>query len=233
MLLASHRHRFWTGSKRVGVQAPASPMQAPTVLVVDGHLLFRSGVRLVLEEGGLRVVGEAASGDEALALVLEHAPAVVIIDADLPPTGATSTIRRLAECAPEVPVLVLADVAGPAEVAEAVLAGAKGYLLKDSPSSVLAAGIRAVAGGASLVLPPSAVALLRHSGAGRGTMHPLTTRELQVLGLMASGRDNGEIAAELFISPRTAKSHVSHILRKLQAENRTQASVYAARAGLV
>ena len=145
------------------------------------------------------------------------------------------TIRRLRSLSPGTRAVVLTGQEG--LVAEAVAAGACAYLLKTSPLAALADALRAAAGGHSLILPAAAAPLLEagHEQASvkSGELIDLSARELEVLRLVAGGRDNAEIAAELFISPSTAKSHVSHILGKLSSQNRLQAAVYAVRCGLV
>jgi DNA-binding NarL/FixJ family response regulator len=230
MLLNSHRHRKGTASEE---ESPAAFVEqaTPRVLLVARDALVRNGLRLVLEKYGLAVSGEASTGDEAVAFVHEHRSDIVLVDMEAS-ARPLEIVRRLSEAAPATAVLTLGEAPGGSAIVEAVAAGATGYLLKEASPAELAVAIRAAASGA-LVLPPAATALLRLSEGRRDAAPQLTARERQVLTLIASGRDNGQIATELFISPRTAKSHVSHILRKLKAENRTVAAVHAARIGLV
>jgi DNA-binding NarL/FixJ family response regulator len=231
MLLDSHAHAAETAFEEKAGDAWAED-DGPAVLLVGRDPLLRSGLRLVLEQSGLSIAGEAASGDEAVELVLADRPSAVLVDME-GSSRPLEILRRLAHLGRrEITLLALSETPGGAAIAEAVGAGASGYVLKEASAAELAAAIRASARGA-LVLPSTAAALLQ-APAPRGDAPPcLTARERQVLGLIASGRGNGQIAAELLISPRTAKSHVSHILRKLQAENRTEAAVHAARIGLV
>jgi DNA-binding NarL/FixJ family response regulator len=207
------------------------------VVIVDDHDLFRRGLRELLEEQGIRVVGEAADGDEAVRLVAHATPDVVVMDLSLPRRSGVEAIRALGTAAPLTRVLVLTISADEATVMEAIMAGASGYLLKDATIAEIAAGVRAAAGGESLISPRIAAGLLERMRTGEveeGVERAeLSTRELEVLGLLAEGRDNEEIAATLVISPRTVKNHVSSILAKLQMENRIQAAVYAVRRGLV
>jgi DNA-binding NarL/FixJ family response regulator len=230
MLLNSHRHRTGTASEE---ESPAAFVEAgsPRVLLVARDALVRNGLRLVLEECGVAIAGEASTGDEAVACVQECRPGVVLVDME-GSARPLEIVRRLTQAARAPTVLALGDAPGGSAIVEAVAAGAGGYLLKEASPAELAVAIRTAASGA-LVLPPSATALLRRSEGRRDVAPRLTAREREVLALIASGRDNGQIATELFISPGTAKSHVSHILRKLEAENRTAAAVQAARIGLV
>jgi DNA-binding NarL/FixJ family response regulator len=211
-----------------------------TILLVDDHDLFRAGLRTVLTEHGMRVVGEAASGEQALAACAEHTPDIVLMDVRMPGMGGAEATRQLAQTMPSARVLMLSISADEDDVMEAVEAGASGYLLKGSDIDELLAGIRAVAAGDALMSPIVAARVLdRIRAQSRPTPHDaylareLSDRELEVLRLIADGRDNGEIASVLVISPKTVKNHISNILAKLQMENRIQAAVYAVRSGIV
>ncbi|MGH3091076.1 MAG: response regulator [Gaiellaceae bacterium] len=210
------------------------------VLLVDDHDLFRTGLRTLLEEQGLQVVGEAENGQVALRLVGELAPDVVIMDLNMPGLTGVETTRRITGASPLTRVVVLTISVEDDDVMNAVMAGACGYLLKDSSIDQLIAGIRAAAGGESLISPQIAAKLLQRlraqtadTGAAATILAELSDRELEVLRLIANGKDNAEIARELFISPKTVKNHISNILMKLQIENRIQAAVYAVRSGIV
>ena len=210
------------------------------MLLVDDHDLFRSGLRSLLEEQGLQVVGEADNGREALRLVGELAPDVVVMDLKMPGLTGVETTRQVTSIAPRTRVVVLTISADDDDVMEAVVAGACGYLLKDSSIDTLIAGIRAAASGESLISPQIATKVLQQlraqtadTTAAKTIRTELSERELEVLRLIANGKDNAEIARELFISPKTVKNHISNILMKLQIENRIQAAVYAVRSGLV
>jgi DNA-binding NarL/FixJ family response regulator len=210
------------------------------VLLVDDHDLFRSGLRSLLEEQGLQVAGEADNGQAALRLVSELAPDVVVMDLNMPGLTGVETTRQLAGIAPHTRVVVLTISVDDEDVMDAVMAGACGYLLKDSSIDELIAGIRAAAGGESLISPHIAAKLLQRlraqtadAAAARTIRTELSERELEVLRLIAIGKDNADIARELFISPKTVKNHISNILMKLQIENRIQAAVYAVRSGIV
>jgi DNA-binding NarL/FixJ family response regulator len=211
------------------------------VVVVDDHNFFREGLRDLLSEQGLEVLGEAGTGEAALKLVEQTAPDVVVMDLNMPGMGGVEATRRLTEAAPNTRVVVLTIAADSGHVIDALMAGACGYLLKDAAVEDIVTGIRAAAAGESLISPPIASKLLTRLRADQreepetvpgvaGT--GLSEREIEVLRLLAAGKDNAEIAQELFISPKTVKNHISSILAKLQIENRIQAAVYAVRSGI-
>ena len=210
------------------------------VLLVDDHDLFRTGLRNLLQEQGVHVVGEAAAGHEALQGVRELAPDVVVMDLNMPGMTGVEATRQIAGVAPLTRVLVLTISDQDGDVMDAILAGACGYLLKNASIHELMLGIRAAALGESLISPHIASKVLQHLRAS--TAQPdiaetiraeLSDREIEVLKLIANGKDNANIAAELHISPKTVKNHISNILMKLQIDNRIQAAVYAVRSGIV
>jgi len=210
------------------------------VLVVDDHDLFRTGLRNLLEEEGVNVVGEAENGETAIRLASDLTPDVVIMDLNMPGAGGVETTRRLSSLTPLSRVVVLTISADDDDVMNAVMAGACGYLLKDSSIQELIAGIRAASEGESLISPQIAAKVLQRlraqskdADAAEVIRAELSDRELEVLKLIANGKDNAQIARELFISPKTVKNHISNILMKLQIENRIQAAVYAVRSGIV
>jgi DNA-binding NarL/FixJ family response regulator len=213
---------------------------APRVLLVDDHDLFRTGLRNLLEEQGVHVVGEASAGSEALRYVRELAPDVVVMDLNMPGMNGVEATRQITSLAPLTRVLVLTISEQDSDVMDAILAGACGYLLKDSSIQELMAGINSAAVGESLVSPTIASKVLQRVRASSANPHAeetirseLSDREIEVLKLIANGKDNAEIAGELHISPKTVKNHISNILMKLQIENRIQAAVYAVRSGIV
>jgi DNA-binding NarL/FixJ family response regulator len=210
------------------------------VLLVDDHDLFRTGLRTLLEAQGVDVCGEAETGTEALNQIRETVPDVVVMDLNMPGIGGVEATRQITMIAPSTRVLVLTISDQDADVIDAILAGACGYLLKDAAIVELMAGIRAAAMGESLVSPVIASKLLQRVRATHSSPRDaetirseLSDREIQVLKLIANGKDNGQIAADLHISPKTVKNHISNILMKLQKENRIQAAVYAVRSGIV
>jgi DNA-binding NarL/FixJ family response regulator len=209
------------------------------VLLVDDHDLFRTGLRNLLEEQGVQVVGEAASGSDALRIVREIAPDVVVMDLNMPGISGVEATREITSIAPLTRVVVLTISDQDDDVMDAIVAGACGYLVKDSSIEELMRGITAAAVGESLISPPIAAKVLQRMRAvtldqGAETIRAeLSERELDVLRLIANGKDNAEIAQALHISPKTVKNHISNILMKLQIDNRIQAAVYAVRSGIV
>ena len=210
------------------------------ILIVDDHDLFRAGLRHLLGEQGVKVVAEASDGGTAIRLAQELAPDVVVMDLNMPGLSGVETTQELTGHLPTCRVVVLTISAEDEDVARAVVAGACGYLLKDSSIQELVAGIRAAAAGDALISPYVAGKLLQRLRDEWSPAEELETiraelseREIEVLKLIANGKDNADIAGELFISPKTVKNHISNILMKLQIENRIQAAVYAVRSGIV
>jgi DNA-binding NarL/FixJ family response regulator len=210
------------------------------VLIVDDHDLFRTGLRNLLEEQGVVVVGEAAGGAEAVRIVRELSPDVVVMDLNMPGMGGVDATRHIAGIAPLTRVVMLTISDQDNDVMDAILAGACGYLLKDASIQELMAGIRAASLGESLISPTLAAKVLQRVRAtstqpeiANTIRAELSDREIEVLKLIANGKDNAVIAAELHISPKTVKNHISNILMKLQIDNRIQAAVYAVRSGIV
>jgi DNA-binding NarL/FixJ family response regulator len=220
--------------------APARSAETIRVLLVDDHDLFRTGLRNLLEEQTVQVVGEAAEGAQAVRLVRELAPDVVVMDLNMPGMTGVEATRQVTSLAPLTRVVVLTISDQDEDVMNAILAGACGYLMKDSSIQDLMQGIRAAAVGESLISPHIAAKVLQRMRA-TGTNEQdaatiraeLSDREIEVLKLIANGKDNAQIAGELHISPKTVKNHISNILMKLQIDNRIQAAVYAVRSGIV
>jgi DNA-binding NarL/FixJ family response regulator len=210
------------------------------VVLVDDHDLFRTGLRNLLEEQeGVRVIGEGGNGAEAVRLVRELAPDVVVMDLNMPSMTGVEATRHITALSPLTRVIVLTISDEDSDVMDAIVAGACGYLLKDASISDVVGGIRSAAVGGSLVSPTIASKVLQHVrastadiGMAESIRTELSDRELEVLKLVANGKDNAQIAAELVISPKTVKNHISNILMKLQIQNRIQAAVYAVRSGL-
>jgi DNA-binding NarL/FixJ family response regulator len=209
------------------------------VLLADDQTLVRSGFRMILRaERDIDVVGEASDGAEATSLARELDPDVVLMDVRMPGTDGIEATRRITARSPRSPrVLVLTTFDLDEYVYEALRAGASGFLLKDAPEEQLVSGIRIVAAGASLFAPAVTRRLIeRFAGAGPSPLPPslseLTPRELEVLRLVARGLSNAEIAAELVLSEHTAKTHVAHILDKLDLRDRVQAVVLAYESGI-
>ena len=210
------------------------------VVLVDDHDLFRTGLRNLLEEqDGVQVLGEASNGAEAVQFVREAAPDVVVMDLNMPTMSGVDATRLITAQSPLTRVIVLTISDHDADVMDAIVAGACGYLLKDSSIENVVSGIQSAAVGASLVSPAIATKVLQRVRATTADTDmadairaELSDRELQVLKLIANGKDNAQIAAELVISPKTVKNHISNILMKLQIHNRIQAAVYAVRSGI-
>jgi DNA-binding NarL/FixJ family response regulator len=209
------------------------------VLVVDDQALVRGGFSMILEaEPDLAVVGEAADGVEAVRMVAERTPDVVLMDVRMPRMDGIEATRRITAAA-RARVLVLTTFDLDEYVYDAVRAGASGFLLKDVPPRDLAHAVRTVAAGNSLVAPTVTRRLLeefvRRPPPGRRSerLDGLTDRELEVLGLLARGWSNAELAAHLVLSETTVKTHVTRILAKLGLRDRVQAVVLAYEAGLV
>jgi DNA-binding NarL/FixJ family response regulator len=210
------------------------------VLLADDQTLVRGGFRMILRaEPDMDVVGEAADGAEAIAVARELDPDVVLMDVRMPNVDGIEATRRIVDGSERAPrVLVLTTFDLDEYVYEALRAGASGFLLKDAPEEQLVSGIRIVAGGASLFAPTVTRRLIERFAGAAPTPPPpalseLTPRELEVLRLVARGLSNAEIAAELVLSEHTAKTHVAHILDKLDLRDRVQAVVLAYESGIV
>jgi DNA-binding NarL/FixJ family response regulator len=210
------------------------------LLIADDHPAFRAGLRLLLEsldDFEVEVVGEAENGEQALSAVIELSPDVVVMDLQMPGLGGIETTRRVVAAAPHVRVLVLTMFEDENSVLAALRAGAHGYVLKGAGQEQLARAIRAVAEGESIFSPAIAKRVIdsfaRSGVSQRPLVFPeLTEREREVLDLIARGLSNPEITRQLVLSPKTVRNHVSNILAKLQARDRSAAIVRAREAGL-
>ena len=202
------------------------------LLVVDDHPVVRAGMVAVLgEEPDLEVVGEAANGAEALALVPRLSPDVVLMDLRMPVMDGAEATRRIVD-GPDAPhVLVLTTYDTDADIVRAVEAGARGYLLKDAPTPVLTEAIRRAARGETVLAPPVAARLADRLRAPAGP--ELTAREVEVLGLVARGHSNADIGRRLFIAEATVKTHLIRAFAKLGVADRTAAVTEAHRRGLI
>jgi two-component system, NarL family, response regulator LiaR len=210
------------------------------VLVVDDHDLFRTGlVRMLQVQPDIEVVAQASMGRMGVRLARELHPAVILMDLRLPDLDGIQATREIVRGDPAARVIVLTVAADEENVAAAVLAGARGYLVKDIPVDDVIGAIRAAAAGESWLSPRAATAVLDRMrrehvepSGDPGATANLSPRELEILRLVARGMANAEIAAELNISPRTAKNHLSSVLSKLGVTNRVQAAIFAVRSGL-
>jgi DNA-binding NarL/FixJ family response regulator len=199
-------------------------------LIVDDHEVVRQGLRLALSRSrNIRVVGEASDGAEAVAIALRRNPTVVIMDVRMPGTDGLEATRLLATALPEAKVLLFTAYSERSLVTRGFEAGAKGYVLKEAPHETLVRAIETVAAGGEFVDP----ALMPEALDGRASGDMLTAREREILQLLANGMSNTDVADALFISPETVKSHVRHILSKLEADTRTQAVAIALREAMI
>jgi two-component system NarL family response regulator len=199
------------------------------VLIVDDHALFRTGVaNIINQEADLRVVAEAGNGVEAVAAYERHHPDVTLLDLRMPVMDGVEVVRRIRALEPRARVIVLTTYDTDDEIARALKAGAKAYVLKDISADDLVACIRDVLAGKTYLAPAAAAKL------AEGVTHvQLTPRELATLRLTADGKANKEIASELGISERTVKTHLGHLFEKLGVTSRTEAIKVATRRGLV
>ena len=247
---------------RIGSQVSSTVSRGSRTLNADGHRparivladdqqLIRLGIRSVLtREEDLEIVGEASDGREALELCRRLSPDLLLTDVEMPGTDGLEATRRIKAELPSTSVLVLSAHDDPEYMLGAVQAGADGYILKENAVPLIADAVRAVLGGEPSFDPGLSVRLLRSlpgrglPDGGRGNLSPdqarrreemvdaLTEREREILGLVARGLSNGQIARELFLSVGTVKTHVHHVVKKLGVSDRTQAAVLAIRLGL-
>jgi DNA-binding NarL/FixJ family response regulator len=209
------------------------------VLICDDHPLFRQGLRRLLETvPDFEVVGEVERGDEVTAAVRKRRPDVVVLDVELPGASGVAAVAELRAAVPAIRVLMLSGFSDPTRVRAALRGGADGYVLKNAPPKELIEAIRRVAAGHSVLAPAVAEAVatsLREEPEEervRRLLASLSERELEVLRLAAEGESNAGIGKQLFISEGTVKNHMTHILRKLGVEDRTQAAILAVKHGL-
>ncbi len=203
------------------------------LLLADDHPIVRDGISAIVEsQSDMEVVGEAEDGEEAVELAERFKPDVVLMDLRMPRMTGVEAIRQIKSRLPRTQILILTTYDNDESILEGLQAGAQGYLLKDSSRQDLLGAIRATARGQSL-LPPSVAGRLISRLQSGATALELSPRELEVLRLMADGKRNREIGEALFLSEKTIKAHVSSILRKLNAEDRTEAVTIGLRRGLI
>jgi two-component system NarL family response regulator len=205
------------------------PAVTSTVLLVDDHALLRTGVaNIINQERDLHVIAEAANGMEGLEEFRRHRPDVTLLDLRMPVMEGVETVRQMRAIDPQAKVIVLTTYDADEDIARALHAGAKAYVLKDISADALIACIHAVLAGKTYLAPAAAAKLAEHV-----TQVQLTPRELAALRLMADGKANKEIATDLGISERTVKTHLGHLFEKLGVTSRTEAVKVATRRGLV
>ncbi|CAM4130049.1 response regulator [Lederbergia lenta] len=219
------------------------------IVIIDDHQLFREGVKRILEfEHSFTVVAEGDDGSDAVRLVEEHSPDVVLLDINMKQTNGIEATRQLIEAFPTTKVMILSIHDDEAYVTHALKTGASGYMLKEMDSSELIEAVKRVAEGGSYIHPKVTDKLVNEyrrlanqSNKGRGyqqpevhvPLHLLTSRECEVLQLLADGKSNRGIGDALFISEKTVKNHVSNILQKMNVNDRTQAVITAIKNGWV
>lgn len=208
------------------------------ILVADDHLRFRDGMRAMMRHAGeVELVGEAATGDEAIAAADALQPDIVLMDLRMPGVNGIEATRRILETSPHMRILVLTMYEDDDSVFAALRAGARGYLLKGADKEEILRAIRAVSSGEAIFGPAIAQRLMRYFALPRPPMAPiafpeLTEREREILARIAQGWSNQEIAMSLVVSLKTVRNHVSNIFSKLQVADRTQAILQARKAGL-
>jgi DNA-binding NarL/FixJ family response regulator len=201
-----------------------------TVLIADDHEVVREGLRLaLLRSPHVRVVGEASDGETAVSLTERRRPDVVIMDLRMPTMDGIEATEEILTRVPEARVLVFTAYSERALLQRGLESGARGYILKEAPHETLLRAIEKVAAGETFVDP----GLMAEFVAGQGQADILTPREREILQLLADGMSNADVAAKLFISQETVKSHVRHILAKLEADTRTQAVAIALREAMI
>jgi len=217
----------------VEASSPSSsdaPTREITTLIVDDHEVVREGLRLALSRAPhIRVIGEASDGASAVALAERRRPDVVIMDVRMPGMDGLAATKILSEKLPETAVLIFTAYSERSLLSRGLESGAKGYILKEAPHQTLLRAIEKVANGDGYVDPALMPAFL--SGKERDDM--LTGREREILQLLADGMSNADVASKLFISQETVKSHVRHILAKLEADTRTHAVAIALREAII
>ena len=200
------------------------------VLIADDHPVVRQGLAVLLEvQDDITLVGQASDGPEAVRLTLEQLPDVLLLDLKLPVLDGIGVLSELQGQAVSTRVVILTSAAGPGSPAQALQAGAAGFLYKDVDPDALVRAIRSVHDGHTVLAPQAAGLVATRPGADVRGMGALTNRELQVLSLLADGRSNREIARTLGVAEKTVKTHVSAVLAKLGVADRTQAALLAVR----
>jgi DNA-binding NarL/FixJ family response regulator len=225
-------------------QPDSTQRQRPiTVVVVDDEQMIRGALTQTLTRGGLDLVGEAANAQDALRLVVDVRPDVVLMDLRLPDSAGVQAIEQLALLAPASRILILTRTEQN-RVIEAIVAGATGYILKSAPPNAIIAAVKATAAGESVISSQIAGKLLQRirerdipvtttsDNAANAIRAALTERELEIFERLASGKSNHDIARELSLSTNTVHNHIASILAKLHLDNRIQAAVQAVRSGI-
>jgi DNA-binding NarL/FixJ family response regulator len=214
-------------------------MEQIRVLIADDHPLFRDGLCTLLNSGSeAEVVGEAATGDETIALAATLQPDVILMDINMPGVNGIEATRRILHTSPHISILVVTMYEDDDSVFAAMRAGARGYLLKGADQEETLRAIKAVSRGEAIFSPAIAKRLIRYFSPTRAAVTPpqafpeLTDREREILTLLAQGHNNADIAQRLVLSPKTVRNHLSNVFNKLQVADRVQAIIRAREAGL-
>jgi DNA-binding NarL/FixJ family response regulator len=216
--------------QRTGLSTNGESTHEITCLIVDDHEVVREGLRLSLSRAPhIRVIGEAGDGESAVALAERRRPDVVIMDVRMPGMDGLEATKLLTEKVPDSAVLIFTAYSERSLLSRGLESGAKGYILKEAPHATLLRAIEKVASGEGYIDPALMPAFLT----GRDKDDMLTGREREILQLLADGMSNADVAAKLFISQETVKSHVRHILAKLEADTRTHAVAIALRDSII
>ena len=214
-------------------QSTPPEQMAISIVLADDHKIVRSGIRMVLEEQpDMQVVAEAGDGEGAARYALGHKPQILVLDLNMPGVSGLDAIPRIQEASPATAIIVLTMQAEPAFAREALQSGAKGYVIKQSAASELVGAIRAVIAGDTYI-NPSLGARLAAEPAPEGPPDDLTPRETEILGLLALGYTNPEIADQLVLSVRTVETHRANVQRKIEASTRAELVAYAVAHGLM
>jgi two-component system, NarL family, response regulator NreC len=214
------------------VSEPGDP--AITIVIADDHRVVRAGLRMLLEaQDGMRVVAEADDIASCERRVAAHQPSVLVLDVNMPEGSSIPAIGRLRAAAPRTRIVVLTMQNDPDLAREALRAGATGFVLKESAEAELIGAVRSAAQGRTYLTPELGARLASEVPRGNGPPDDLSPREVEVLGLIALGHTNAEIAAQLYLSVRTVESHRAHIQQKTQRSTRAELVAYAREHGLV
>ena len=218
--------------------AEGGAVEPLTVLIVDDHVLFRDGLRALLSSApDTTLVGEATTGEEAIALAASLQPDVILMDLKMPGMGGIVATRRILHESPHIGILMVTMFEDESSVFAAMRAGARGYILKGAKHAEMLRAIRAVGAGEAIFSPAIARRLMDFFAQTQSVTMPqvlpdLSEREREILDLLAQGYKNAEIASRLILSPKTVRNYVSNIISKLQVADRTQAILRAREAGL-
>ncbi len=217
-------------------EGPVNPRNSIRLMLADDHRMLREGLRRSLGELGFAIVAEARNGADAVGLAASIRPDVILMDITMPELDGVEATRQIKERQPEVRIVILTMHADHDILADAIRAGANGYLVKDCSTDEIAQAIDAVASGETALSPGLAASMLaevRNQEAGQQPERVITAREEEVLQLIADGCSTPEVAEKLFISQKTVKNHLASIYQKLDARDRTQAVLQAVRMGIV